>query len=102
VVEKGGEELKLRHGREENNENREWVAADGFSGASVARGSEGKKEGPRWAWLHGRGRRMRWGPGVVVGSMGDQQRPLAIRRGQRRCRATGDSGGARSTRCGRG
>jgi hypothetical protein len=42
-VEKG-EKLELRHGREQNGEKRELVAVDGFSSASVERGSEGKKE----------------------------------------------------------
>jgi hypothetical protein len=41
----GVEELELGCGREENGEKRERVVADGFSRASVVRGSEGKKDG---------------------------------------------------------
>jgi hypothetical protein len=41
----GGEELKLGHDREENDEKRERVVFGGFSSASVAWGSEAKKEG---------------------------------------------------------
>jgi hypothetical protein len=41
----GGGELKLGHDREENDETRERVVSGSFSSASVAWGSEAKKEG---------------------------------------------------------
>jgi hypothetical protein len=40
-----GEELELGHGRKENGEKRERVAAGGFSSTSVTWCSEGKKDG---------------------------------------------------------
>jgi hypothetical protein len=78
-------------------------AAGGFSSASVVRGSEGKKEGAlRGATAWQREKEERGPRAWQSAARGGQQRPLAVRLGRRRCRATGESGRARSTQCERG
>jgi hypothetical protein len=96
-MEKGGE-LELEHGREENGEKREWVVAGGFSSASVARGSEVKKErghAGASAWQREKEERGPWA--WRSATWGSQQWPPTVRRGLWRCHATGESDGPRLT-----